>query len=318
MKLINFFYVAAIITIIIAAAIFYPISSYAVNLYYETPETYVSSRTITDDIGKIETIGTTDNNIFSDFYNQYSLPNKLYSNNYSNDNSIIKNEILYESDDLLIEDGIEENQNDSLNINISAISHEPKPFTPEGQATIVDLVNENDGKEFYTFKTPSDNVFYLIIDHQRNSDNVYFLNAVTEQDLLALVKKDKKSDSEKSVSAIPTLTTPSESEKEKIDEPPEQPHTIPAQPPVKEPYNNGMIIFILIGCVIFGGVAYYIKIVRPKQQIAVEEDDDNYDNITDDEDNYELTTDDENEIEFVDEPEIIENEINEDIVDDDV
>ena len=37
--------------------------------------------------------------------------------------------------------------------------------------------------------TPDENVFYLIIDKQRDSENVYFLNAVTESDLMALAQK---------------------------------------------------------------------------------------------------------------------------------
>jgi hypothetical protein len=35
-----------------------------------------------------------------------------------------------------------------------------------------------------------DGVFYLIIDRQRNTENVYFLNAVTEEDLIALAEKN--------------------------------------------------------------------------------------------------------------------------------
>ena len=54
-----------------------------------------------------------------------------------------------------------------------------KPFTPEGTGTVVDNATDGDGKEFFTITTPSENVFYLIIDRQREGQNVYFLNAVT-------------------------------------------------------------------------------------------------------------------------------------------
>ena len=56
---------------------------------------------------------------------------------------------------------------------------EQKPFTPAGQASVLDNATDGDGKEFYTFVTPEENVFYLVIDNQRDSENVYFLNAVT-------------------------------------------------------------------------------------------------------------------------------------------
>ena len=65
-----------------------------------------------------------------------------------------------------------------------------RPFTPEGTGTVVDNATDGDGKEFFTITTPSENVFYLIIDRQRDGQNVYFLNAVTEKDLLALAEKD--------------------------------------------------------------------------------------------------------------------------------
>ena len=49
---------------------------------------------------------------------------------------------------------------------------EPNPFTPAGQATVLDNATDGDGKEFYTFVTPEENVFYLVIDNQRDSENV--------------------------------------------------------------------------------------------------------------------------------------------------
>ena len=63
-----------------------------------------------------------------------------------------------------------------------------KPFTPDGTGTVVDNATDEDGKEFFTITTPSENVFYLVIDRQRTEENVYFLNAVTEKDLLALAE----------------------------------------------------------------------------------------------------------------------------------
>ena len=65
---------------------------------------------------------------------------------------------------------------------------EPNPFTPAGTGTVIDNATDADGKEFYTIMTPNENVFYLVIDRQRGTENVYFLNAVTEQDLMALAE----------------------------------------------------------------------------------------------------------------------------------
>ena len=43
---------------------------------------------------------------------------------------------------------------------------------------------DEDGKEFYTITTADESVFYLVIDKQKTSENVYFLNTVTTDDLL--------------------------------------------------------------------------------------------------------------------------------------
>ena len=72
-------------------------------------------------------------------------------------------------------------------------------FTPEGTGTVLDTATGEDGdKQFYTITTEDGNVFYLIIDGKRDGNNVYFLNGVTEADLMALAEK-----SEDTMSAIP-------------------------------------------------------------------------------------------------------------------
>lgn len=78
-----------------------------------------------------------------------------------------------------------------------------KPFTPDGTGTVMDNATDEDGKEFYTITTPDENVFYLIIDNQREDKNVYFLNAVTEQDLMALAEAAKEDDK----AAVPEVCT---------------------------------------------------------------------------------------------------------------
>lgn len=57
------------------------------------------------------------------------------------------------------------------------------PFTPDGTGTVVDNATDEDGKEFYTITTADESVFYLVIDKQKTSENVYFLNTVTTDDL---------------------------------------------------------------------------------------------------------------------------------------
>lgn len=139
---------------------------------------------------------------------------------------------------------------------------EPNPFTPAGTGTVIDNATDGDGKEFYTIMTPSENVFYLVIDRQRETENVYFLNAVTEADLLALAEPSE------SVSAIP-------GPEPEPDPAPVEPE--PAEPePEPEPEkssNAGMMIFVVLVVLAGGGAGYYFKIYRPKQQQADAGDD---------------------------------------------
>ena len=58
-----------------------------------------------------------------------------------------------------------------------------------GSASVLDEAQETaDDKQFYTITTEAGNVFYLIIDGKRDSQNVYFLNGVTEADLMAPIE----------------------------------------------------------------------------------------------------------------------------------
>ena len=142
-----------------------------------------------------------------------------------------------------------------------------KPFTPSGTGTVVDNATDEDGKEFFTITTPAENVFYLVIDRQRGTENVYFLNAVTEADLLALAELP-----EETVTPAP------------VPEPGPTPEpTAPPEPEAKG--GAGSLLLVLVVVVIGGGAAFYFKVYRPKQQqAATAEDDMEYDDFDGSED----------------------------------
>lgn len=166
-----------------------------------------------------------------------------------------------------------------------------KPLTPDGQGTVVDNVTDQDSKEFFTFTTPSENTFYLVIDKQRESENVYFLNAVTESDLLALAEKDKEPE-DNNVSAIPDpepvcnctdKCVPGEvntncpvcavSMKDCTGKAPA------ADPEPEKPEKGGSstMILVVIAVLAVGGAGYYLKIWKPKHDLDDAED---FDDLT--------------------------------------
>jgi len=135
------------------------------------------------------------------------------------------------------------------------------PFTPNGQATIVDVATDEDGKDFFTFVTPAGNEFFLVIDHQRATDNVFFLNAVTENDLMALAEISTPEQPAIQPPALPDLGD-LEDEDYLEDEPVIE----------DEDSGNGTMIFIGFAVVAIGIAGYYVKVIRPKQIGGIDED----------------------------------------------
>src|SRR5699024_6329677 len=115
----------------------------------------------------------------------------------------------------------------------------PNPFTPNGTGTVLANATSEDEKECYTIVTEDENVFYLVIDKQRDAHNVYFLNAVTESDLMALAEPDAEE-----------TTDPVEPEPERAPpQEPEEPVEVTEQPepePVPET-GTSPIMLVLIG-----------------------------------------------------------------------
>ena len=155
------------------------------------------------------------------------------------------------------------------------------PLTPNGQATVVDHASGADGKEFFTITTANNNVFYLIVDRQREKENVYFLNAVTETDLLPLAQADEQQELILEPEEEPTCSCTQkceagdvntlcpvckENRKACVGEVPEEP-----EPEAKES-NAGLILFVVLTLAVGGAVGWYFKIYRPKQEFMEDDD----------------------------------------------
>lgn len=72
------------------------------------------------------------------------------------------------------------------------------PLTPGGNLTVIDDVHQTndkdevEDKQFVTVQSKNGNTFYIIIDRSGDQENVYFLNAVDEADLMALMEDEQK------------------------------------------------------------------------------------------------------------------------------
>ena len=130
---------------------------------------------------------------------------------------------------------------------------------------MVDNATDEEGKEFYTITAPDESVFYLVIDKQKTSENVYFLNAVTTDDLLPLAEQGEEPPEEVTPEPEPEPTEPVE----EVTEPEPEPEPEPEKP------DSGLLSLLLIGAVVLigGGIGYYFKIYKPKHEAPDLEDD---------------------------------------------
>lgn len=147
--------------------------------------------------------------------------------------------------------------NDS-NVKTEEKKEEKTPLTPDGNMSLVDNVKGDAAKdkEFIIVKSKGGNYFYIVIDHAAQGENtVHFLNQVDEKDLLSII------DEKDSLSAKPELP-----KEEKQKEPEAEKPKAEEKPEKKNP--AGMIALSLILILgLAGGVFYYFKFLKPKQDV---------------------------------------------------
>jgi len=166
-------------------------------------------------------------------------------------------------------------------VNIESPHH---GLTPDGTGTVVDNIVTQSEIEFFTVFTEDGNVFFLVVDRQRNSDNVYLLNAVTEDDLMSLARQGQPP-ADTSVSVVPAPPHIELPIGEQV-QPPSSPPSYSESGATEEitsagSGNNWVFITIVIAAV--GGSAYYFKIIKGKKSSNMQDDDWDYE---DDEDDY--------------------------------
>lgn len=191
------------------------------------------------------------------------------------------------------------------------VKSNPTALTPDGNLTLVDDISGEgaEDKQFVTVVSKNGNYFYLVIDRAGDRQNVYFLNLVDEEDLLALIEEDKPKQQE-----IPQICNCINlCEEGKID--PNcslcrndltkctgKPLTPTSTSEPKKEKNKGMggiLLLLIVGMA--GGGIYYFKVLKDKPNTKGNTilDDYDFDDDEDEDDEYEYETeiDDEDESE---------------------
>lgn len=80
-------------------------------------------------------------------------------------------------------------------------------FSTPGNAQLVDDKENDDTKQFLTIQTKKGNTFYMVIDRSSNTENVYMMSLVDENDLAEFLDETEKSkETEESTVVIPETT----------------------------------------------------------------------------------------------------------------
>ena len=137
------------------------------------------------------------------------------------------------------------------------------PFSIPGNGEVLDDKTEDDTKEFLTIQTKNGNTFFLVLDRSSNTENVYMLSMIDENDLAEFMDEAQTEETPQVV--IPeteTTVVPEETESETV------------QPEDGNGMNTGALL--VIGLLAAGGIGagYYFKVVKPKKKEAQEDAED--------------------------------------------
>lgn len=138
---------------------------------------------------------------------------------------------------------------------------EATPFSVPGNGQLLDDKSEDDSKQFLTIQTKNGNTFFLVLDRSSNTENVYMLSMIDENDLQEFISETKEAET-------PAVVLP-EQETKPVDT------SLESEPkPETGGMNTGAILaIILIAAGAIGGY-YYFKIVKPKRAEEEAEDED--------------------------------------------
>ena len=136
------------------------------------------------------------------------------------------------------------------------------PFSIPGNGEVLDDKTGDGTKEFLTIQTKNGNTFFLVLDRSSNTENVYMLSMIDENDLAEFMDETQTEETPQVVipETEPTVA-PEEAETETVQ-------------PEEGGMNMGAILAIGILAAGAIGAGYYFKVVKPKKEETQEDGED--------------------------------------------
>ena len=159
------------------------------------------------------------------------------------------------------------------------------PFTVDGNGQLQDQADSSQNKIFYTITTKNNNTYFLIIDKDRSSNNVYMLSMIDDADLAEFTEDTSEEENPDSLLTEnePLITesgsTESENEGSSTDTGTSEQELPTVETEAEEIEKNTVspVMILLIVILAVGVVTgYYILKIRPKKELEEEEDETAY------------------------------------------
>jgi hypothetical protein len=144
------------------------------------------------------------------------------------------------------------------------VETENTPFSTPGNGQLVDDKTDDDSKEFLTIQTKNGNTFYMILDRSSNTDNVYMLSMIDENDLAGFLDEpETEEETETPAVVIPEVTPDATEDAE----------TEVSEPKQEKSTNKMSLLFLggIFACVAAGLAAFKFLVSKKEEDDSSEQ-----------------------------------------------
>ena len=133
-------------------------------------------------------------------------------------------------------------------------------FSTPGNAQLEDDITEDSTKEFLTITTKNNNTFYLVIDRSANTENVYMLSQIDENDLQEFLDSEGTTENPSNQPSIVLEETEKQTNETVEETKPEEKGTEESKPSQNMAGLFGILLLAGAGA----GAYYYLKIRKKR------------------------------------------------------